>query len=448
MYEEARIQVANEYDTAEGGELDRLHAAQKKLREEVQKLNALQQRYYESVRSAWKAITGTDLPPYEWKQVTADRALWQSVGGYSSTQFNGLTFTQLANGESRNGLTLDDLWAQSTKAYDDNDWMSLADDVMKRASRMCLVMTAQADRSQPRYARIPQGPTCGFCIMLASRGFVYKSAESAGKRYGVPWNSFHRNCDCVVMPEWGDTKLDGYDYEGMRKRYEQCRDEISRTLTREAYERDLKAHPEHGKRLKYNYNHTHATKVDVNYDYWVMKQIVDEMNWHDQQWLYDGTIPKDNGMTPAFVSERARVLKKQKKEMAAGDRKEIELGPSNLELHTAHLLALNGVRPVFQVDHLKTASSSGDKYMGLPDLADGTEIKTLDGASSKNTVDKHIHNALKVKHDVRRLVIDNSINDGLSDDKLENFILRNMSIPHHDAAIYMITKEKKLVRVR
>ena len=68
---------------------------------------------------------------------------------------------------------------------------------------------------QIRYARVPQGyETCDFCLMLASRGFVYLTAESA-----EGWNHTHRNCDCIVVAgivhkEAGgwvqDTELEGY----------------------------------------------------------------------------------------------------------------------------------------------------------------------------------------------------------------------------------------------
>lgn len=78
---------------------------------------------------------------------------------------------------------------------------------------------------QVRYARVPQGlETCDFCLMLAGRGFVYLTAESA-----QGWNHTHRNCDCVVVPgvghyegrEWvQDTSLDGFDLDAMRRLYE------------------------------------------------------------------------------------------------------------------------------------------------------------------------------------------------------------------------------------
>jgi len=58
-----------------------------------------------------------------------------------------------------------------------------------------------------RFARVPTGPTtCAFCIMLASRGFVYASRETAGQ-----FEKYHDNCDCIVIPEFDNEGIEGYD---------------------------------------------------------------------------------------------------------------------------------------------------------------------------------------------------------------------------------------------
>lgn len=80
------------------------------------------------------------------------------------------------------------------------------------------------------YARVITGEwTCGFCVMLASRGPAYKSAEKAGLRKradGTFYNSFHYNCDCIVVPVFGHARnypgaeLSDYYYALYRKWYE------------------------------------------------------------------------------------------------------------------------------------------------------------------------------------------------------------------------------------
>lgn len=65
------------------------------------------------------------------------------------------------------------------------------------------------------FARVPMGPTtCDFCLMLASRGFVYLSEESAGE-----FDRFHRHCDCKIIPGTADTKVDGYDPDELYDRW-------------------------------------------------------------------------------------------------------------------------------------------------------------------------------------------------------------------------------------
>ena len=67
---------------------------------------------------------------------------------------------------------------------------------MKVAAERCVLANGARDRRRPKFARVPTGAeTCDFCLMLASRGFVYRSADSAS----------HSHANCVV----GDTKVSG-----------------------------------------------------------------------------------------------------------------------------------------------------------------------------------------------------------------------------------------------
>lgn len=56
-----------------------------------------------------------------------------------------------------------------------------------------------------RFARVPTGATtCPYCLMLASRGFVYRSELKA-------LNANHRHCDCRIVEGFGDASVEGYD---------------------------------------------------------------------------------------------------------------------------------------------------------------------------------------------------------------------------------------------
>ena len=81
-------------------------------------------------------------------------------------------------------------------------------------------MQRNTQRHNGRYARVPTGDTtCAFCLMLASRGFVYKSEETAGDT-GDLFNRYHDHCDCEVIASFdtGNSLLEGYnpdEYYGM-----------------------------------------------------------------------------------------------------------------------------------------------------------------------------------------------------------------------------------------
>ena len=68
-----------------------------------------------------------------------------------------------------------------------------------------------------RFARVPTGrETCGWCYMLASRGFRYTSAQAASA-------GSHEGCDCLVVPGVdGETSVEGYDPEWMRSCWSDC----------------------------------------------------------------------------------------------------------------------------------------------------------------------------------------------------------------------------------
>lgn len=100
----------------------------------------------------------------------------------------------------------------------------------KKAAANAIRENVRRDRARPRYARVPSGTeTCRFCIMLASRGPVYRNADSAGE--GEHW---HANCDCRIVPMWGSlavvtdaggvvrrggTQVEGYDPDALFEGY-------------------------------------------------------------------------------------------------------------------------------------------------------------------------------------------------------------------------------------
>lgn len=79
---------------------------------------------------------------------------------------------------------------------------------IKAGARDTVMQSSIDDPLHVRYARIPTGSvTCKFCAMLASRGAVYASDQSAGK-----FKRWHGHCDCQVHPVFPGEELPaGYD---------------------------------------------------------------------------------------------------------------------------------------------------------------------------------------------------------------------------------------------
>ena len=81
----------------------------------------------------------------------------------------------------------------------------LLDELVKQPYRSTVANSAFA--SGAGYARVPSGKTCDFCLMLASRGGVYKTAKTAGEG-----KKFHGDCDCrIVLVRGLEDYPPGYD---------------------------------------------------------------------------------------------------------------------------------------------------------------------------------------------------------------------------------------------
>ena len=80
--------------------------------------------------------------------------------------------------------------------------------------RETVMQAAHADNAA--YARVPERGACKFCLMLASRGFVY-SKDTVGDS-----KKFHGKCRCNAMPVWDETKARveyGYDPDALYDQY-------------------------------------------------------------------------------------------------------------------------------------------------------------------------------------------------------------------------------------
>lgn len=89
---------------------------------------------------------------------------------------------------------------------------------VKVAANRSMVSMARHDSTRPKFARVPGGAeTCDFCLMLASRGFVYRNEATASHA--------HAKCDCRIMPGWPGTSIEGYDPDEVADRWQDAIDD-------------------------------------------------------------------------------------------------------------------------------------------------------------------------------------------------------------------------------
>lgn len=68
-------------------------------------------------------------------------------------------------------------------------------------------VATNADREGVRWARFARPDACGFCKLLAVRGYVYKSRDSA-EAVGHRDAAGHTKCQCTAYPERGGPAID------------------------------------------------------------------------------------------------------------------------------------------------------------------------------------------------------------------------------------------------
>lgn len=163
--------------------------------------------------------------------------------------------------------------------------LSRVDLEVRRSANDCVAYNVRRDPKRPRYARVPSGgETCGFCLMLASFGFNWRSAEQASHS--------HKHCDCRVVPSFGKGSVPGYDPDEMYGRFNEC---LSTLGGRERLREEWLAIPE-GDR--------------GDFQKYVNKMVSKEIESRDPAWFATGKVPditKERGAKPLpkerYVSE-------------------------------------------------------------------------------------------------------------------------------------------------
>ena len=282
--------------------------------------------------------------------------------------------------------------------------------------------SAKKDPRKPGWAIVPHPGACGYCIMLGSRGFVYGSDETAqaARHNGC------KGCRTVISFDGKRIRELKYDPVGMRSRYEMCRDAIGDTWQVDWLSMSDEERAEYVERWGRRKGAKDAD-ASLAQDHFYQRAIVDEMNTRDRQWLFDGTIP-----SPSYATESIK--------------KSVTID-NPWEERSGRRLAAYGIRPDFAIDYHYIVGDDGIKRRrGLPDLEDGTEIKTpILSENPVGAVMNYFDNVMNKKDNVKRVVIDNS-ESKFSDEQLRTAITDEMgryTLPK----IMMLCKSGKLVYV-
>ena len=162
---------------------------------------------------------------------------------------------------------------------------------MKKAAANSTAGNARRDPLKPKWARVPGGAeTCSFCLMLASFGFNTSSSDTASHT--------HANCDCRIVPQWGEDSIEGYDPEGMYERYELCLGAIG---GRDGVRREWEALPRAEREA---YIASHGKKEGAAFDAFLNKRVSTEIGRRDPGWFKAGVVSRPSFDRVAFSDEQ------------------------------------------------------------------------------------------------------------------------------------------------
>lgn len=104
----------------------------------------------------------------------------------------------------------------------DNYISSVVGRAVKQASADTMLKNASRDGAE--FAWIPSGDTCGFCLMLASRGWQKATKKTTNGNHA---EHIHTNCNCQFAIRFNkNSNVEGYDPEEYFQKYEEAKQAV------------------------------------------------------------------------------------------------------------------------------------------------------------------------------------------------------------------------------
>lgn len=170
--------------------------------------NALIEIMQPYCRAAAEASSAVAAEFYESVRALEYDELYQAVAG--DFGYSDRDLERVVRGSVQQLVDEGELGADAVK----HDMKKTVGFQVKKSAGTTIAANGKRDSKRVRYARVPR-PTmtyangCPFCQMLAHKGFVYSTAETAGE--GA---HYHDGCNCMVVPGFGSKpRVEGYDIE-------------------------------------------------------------------------------------------------------------------------------------------------------------------------------------------------------------------------------------------
>ena len=174
----------------------------------TQEIQALLDEMDESADEDELAVDG-----YDWGEITDDEARAKSIDkalfgdAVSDHMDKSRILRTTASGDENESV--DDANQRLLRGIEES-WeshgklgASKADNLALLNGRSVLEKAGMADKKVLMFARGTSSNPCHFCAMLASRGFVYASKQTAMRSYqGGGLRSYHPNCHCFPIARW------------------------------------------------------------------------------------------------------------------------------------------------------------------------------------------------------------------------------------------------------
>ena len=157
----------------------------------------------------------------------------------------------------------------------DGDASDLAAYYVHRSAWFNLVNNC--DLNHVMWARVPTGEeTCGWCYMLASRGFAYHTQAAASHK--------HTGCDCVVVPGNKGSVVAGVDTSWLRECWNDCYETVGGPLSKSETRALWDALPDEKRE---EWRRKHGPKAFERFhERESVRHICEEVERRDAGWLY------------------------------------------------------------------------------------------------------------------------------------------------------------------